>query len=97
MKKKLIIITIFLIIITVFGAVIKVNLVLNDNVNSFESINENIDKTLLSSELGKGISKLYSDKSEIKLYNKNNVYYIDLNNKLYKIDLGSIKEKLGLR
>lgn len=97
MKKKLFIFSIFIILFVVFGALIKVNLVLNDNTASLESLNGSVDKSLLSSELGKGVSKLYSDKSQIKLYNKDDVYYIDLDNKLYKIDLRDIKAKLGLR
>ncbi|GKX65563.1 hypothetical protein [Inconstantimicrobium mannanitabidum] len=97
MKRKLFIFSIFIILFVVFGALVKVNLVLNDNTASLESLNGSVDKSLLSSELGKGVSKLYSDKSQIKLYNKDDVYYIDLDNKLYKIDLRDIKAKLGLR
>lgn len=67
---------------------IKINVVFNDNISSFDI--DKSDNNLNNEKIGINTSKFYSDKSPIKLYNRQGTIFVDLNNKLYKIDLKEI-------
>lgn len=93
MKKKILAIPIIMILIMVLCGFIVINISFNRDMTTFtNSYRKNTE--LINSKFGNSAQKFYSDKSIIKLYNRQGVIFIDLNNNLYKIDLTDIKNKI---
>ena len=72
---------------------IVINISFNRDMTTFTNSYRN-NTELINSKFGNSAQKFYSDKSIIKLYNRQGVIFIDLNNNLYKIDLTDIKNKI---